>query len=294
MRKIYRWLIIGLCLLLNTPLSADDNIKGVIAVVYPTELNPAKSKIVAEVVKGIQTVLPNLTVIAYDSDHPDLQARLDKIHPNRVIALSKQATTATQGTSYRDRLICGLYYFQANACPGVSLALDGNELLRTIAEILPKTKRLFLVYESSLAGVAVPKPDLRSSIDLENMPAEDTIGAINLLGNLIESTAHPVEDVVAIPPNLPEDIMFKVLASAWDKHITLISTNLGHLEYGVFMANVPDPYGMGRQLGKLSLQPTLSWQAALTSKPALNRLVARHLGFDFPVSGKDPFFLRIK
>lgn len=293
MRKIYRWLLIGLCLL-NTPLSADDSKKGIIAVVYPTELNPAKANIIADVVKGIQSVLPNLSVIVYDSDHPDLQDRLDKIHPDKVIALSKQATVVTQETSYRDKLLCGLYYFQANHCAGVSLALDGTELLRTISELLPKTKRLFLVYENSLVGVAIPKADLRSHITLQNIPAKDTIEVIKLLGNLIENTAHPIEDVVVIPPNLPEDIMFKVLASAWDKHITLTSTNLGHLEYGVLMTTVPDPYEMGRQLGKLALQPKLSWQAALTSKSALNRLVSRHLGFDFPESGKDSFFLRIK
>ncbi|NOU22248.1 MAG: hypothetical protein HOO93_10770 [Methyloglobulus sp.] len=291
MRKIYRWLALFISLFSTFSTHSSDKTTENIAVVYPVELNQAKTTIYDEVITGIRSVIPNLSVITHDSEQNNLQALLDANHPARVIALSKQSAAAVQYTTYKDKLVCGLHYFK-DTCPGVSLSIGAEDITKSIHELLPKTKRLVLVYETGLVGIDAPRPMTASNgISVQVMPATDTLKAINALGNLVEHDAQAITDVVAIPPNLPEDILFKVVASAWDRNITLITTNLGHLEHGVLMAFVPDPLAMGKQLGVLAMKQNTGWEATKTSKVALNRLVAKHLGLSF---GESPFFLRIK
>jgi ABC-type uncharacterized transport system substrate-binding protein len=286
----YRWL--ALCIsLLSFPANANDKSNGNITVVYPDGLNQEQATIYEEVISGIRNAVPNVAVITHDSQQDNLQTLLDANHPASVIALGKQSAAAVRQTTYRNKVVCGLHYFKDD-CPGVSLALAADSITQSLHELLPKAIRLVLVYETGLAGVDAPRPlAVSHGISIQAMPAADTLKAINALGNLVEHDAQATTDVVAIPPNLPEDILFKVVASAWDRNITLITTNLGHLEHGVLMAFVPDPLAMGKQLGLLALKPNAGWEPAKTGKLALNRLVAKHLGLSF---GENPFFLRIK
>ena len=290
MRTTCRWL--ALCVsLLTFPANANDNTNGNITVVYPSGLNQTQATIYDEVISGIRSAVPNVAAITLDSEQNNLQTLIDANHPAKVIALSKQSAIAVRQTTYRDKIVCGLHYFN-DTCPGVSLTLSAEVITHYLHELLPKAKRLLLVYESGLVGIDAPRALATShGISIQAMPAPDTLKAINALGNLVEHDAQAATDVVAIPPNLPEDILFKVVASAWDRNIMLITTNLGQLEHGVLMAFVPDPIAMGKQLGLLAMKPNAGWEAAKTGKVALNRLVAKHLGLSF---GESPFFLRIK
>jgi hypothetical protein len=101
-------------------------------------------------------------------------------------------------------------------------------------------------------------------------------------------------DAVMVPANLPDNIFYEIAKIAWDRKITLLSTNLAHLEGGVLMVFYPDEVGLGEQLGALATTDNPGFENLKTVNVGLNQRVAQHLNMAIEPAKLTQFSVTLK
>jgi hypothetical protein len=235
----------------------------------------AQSPIFYEVIDGIDDMLEINTVLIKKTDvTPIAQTSDDK---NLRIILGEPAAKMFASPSLSSaNLLYGLMYFDADEHQGVSLTLDANTLTLLTKQVLPKIEHLYVVQQKSFETIDTSQ----SKSPIVALTGPDTIATIRLLGNLVEKDALPAKDAVVMPANLPNNILFEIVKIAWDRNITLLSTNLWHLDNGALMVFYPDGRTMGKQLGEIIEKKTPEFQHPGKINLAFNRAIAKHLGID--------------
>lgn len=303
MRWIFRALLFAFALFL----CGTAYCKVPVLVVYP-EADASLQHIYNAVITGIDHQVGSTTQLILTPDMNNLQASLDHLQPEHIIALSKTAAEAVRHSSYHDRLWVGMMAFTHPDYRGVSLTLDSKRLAQQVAQFAPFIKRFFVVQEArNLSVILNDKAAASSSKAIKFKPANensnepdviiregvDMITTIRLLGHLVEQEAT-TRDAVLLPVNLPNDILYEISRIAWDRHIILLSTNLYHLENGALMVLYPDPVALGEQLGLLVAKKNAQSESLQGLKAALNKLIARHLNLDFDEEALQHFEVTIK
>jgi hypothetical protein len=286
--RIYSFVFLCAFLFNSTVFGKDTHL----VVVYPFA-DTSQDDIYLQVVSGIENKFPHIERLELPEGVDNIQPQLDRAHPDRVIALGKRAVDAVSKSSYHTNMIVGLAYFSASEYNGVGLALDSAILTPQLSRLVPFVKRVFVVQDTSYLTIDDPKSSLPSSPQLILKKGSDSISTIRLLGNLLEHEATTT-DVVFIPANLPNNILYEVVKVAWDKKIMLLSTNLSHLEGGAMMVFYPDNVGIGEQLALLSNKPNPGYENVKNISVGLNRRIAQHLEIDFPSPTLDLFAVKIK
>jgi len=303
MRWIYRALLFVFALFV----SGTAFCKVPVLVVYP-ETDASLQHIYTAVITGIDHQVGSTTQLALTPDMINLQATLDHLQPDHIIALGKTAAEAVRHSTYNDRLWVGMMAFTPPDYRGVSLTLDSKRLVQQVAHFAPFIKRLFVVQEARNLSVSLNEKaaasaskaiKFKSANENSNEPdiilreGEDMIMTIRLLGHLVEQEAT-TRDAVLLPVNLPNDILYEISRIAWDRHIILLSTNLYHLENGALIVLYPDPVALGEQLGRLIAKKNGQSESLQGLKAALNKLIARHLNLDFDAEALQRFEVTIK
>lgn len=295
MSQIFKWAFILFCF--SSYSVFGDIGKEKFVIVAPSNLDPQQEQIYSQVISGIKQEVKGSDSLTISKDQTDLQALLDRINPTKVIALGKTASQLVLATTYSNKVVCGLYYFHEGECKGVTLAMDGLTIAKQIHALLPNVKRIFFVSEKNFQSIDFSRLGTNNSIaGLKLIPqvGYDVITTIRLVGKLVEEEAKPNQDIVFIPPNLPNDILFNIVEIAWDKKIPLMTTNLGYLENGAVIAFFPDETEVGKQIGVIAQQLKPGYQSSKKIKVALNRLISKHLDLNFPETSPDPFAFSIK
>ena len=263
-----------------------------VVVVYPS-LDPSQAQVYKDTLHGIENKLKTIDKLEVSPGTKDLQAQLDAYHPDKVIALDRSVAELVYKTSYQNKLLAGLFRFEANEFSGVSLSLDNRAVAAKLTHFIPSIGRLFVVQQQGFQTIqdSLAKGDKASTVKMVN--GSDSLTTIRLLGNLLEHGTNP-SDAVFIPPNLPDDILFKIGLNAWDKKIKLFSTNMWHLENGAMIVFFPNAVAMGEQLGMMAKKKLPAYETVGTIATALNKRIAQHHGINFEPSVQEQFSVKIK
>jgi hypothetical protein len=262
-------------------------------VVVYSSINPSQQQIFSDTLRGIENKRKTVIKLEIAPGASDLQAQLDVHHPNTVIALDRVAADLVKKTSYKTSLLAGLFSFEANEFNGVSLSLNNTTVAAKLTQLIPSIGRLFFVQQQGFETIkeSLIKNDKASKIKM--VIGRDSLTTIRSLSKLLEHEVNS-SDAVFIPPNLPDDILFKIGLTAWDKNIKLFSTNLWHLENGAMIVFFPNAVAMGEQLGGMVDQKHPAYETVDTMSFALNRRLAQHNGVDFDDSVQEQFTVKIK
>lgn len=267
--------------------SADALIPNVIIVFSTGDM---KSPTYVNVVAGIKNIIPAAQQYEFTGDIPLLQKSLDSAKPDKVIALGRNVIEAVDKTTLRDRALSGLIYFKPESSKkGVSLSLNGQELFKQIKTFLPSVKRIFVIQQKAFETIDYSPSKTLFTPSVEMIVGDNSLNTIRILGRLLDQMDSPSDVAVIVPANLQDNILYEVVKVAWDKHIALLSTNLGHLENGVLISIYPNDFLLGKQLGRLAASSVSSFQSVEDMKYAVNLRVAKHLEIDFESNSLEKF-----
>ncbi len=188
--------------------------------------------------------------------------------------------------------MAGWVYFIPKEQAGINLALDSEFFSQQLSEFAPFINKVFVVQEVTHQSVASQAINLSPKPTLIFREGQDMTATIRLLGNLVETEAIPGEAIM-IPANLPANILFEIAKIAWNRKISLLSTNLAHLENGVLMVLYPDEVALGQQLGELAKQNRFVHENLKSAKAGVNLKVAQHLGITIEPSNLDLFSVKV-
>jgi len=287
-RKIYKGILAALFFVC----CCSYGVAARVVVVYQTP-DPSQEQVYANIVQGIESKVKIIDKLEISPDTSDIQAQLDHFHPDRVIALDRSVADLANKSSYRNKLLAALFSFEAAEFSGVSLTLDNRAVAAKLTHFIPSIGRLFIVQQQGFQTIkdSLDQNDKTSKVIM--VEGSDSLTTIRLLSNLLEHEANS-SDAVFIPPNLPDDILFKIGLTAWDKKIKLFSTNMWHLENGAMIIFFPDAVAMGEQLGMMVDKKHPVYETVDTIATALNRRLAQHHGVDFGPSVQEQFTVKIK
>lgn len=253
----------------------------------------SQEQVYENVLQGVENKVTPIDRLEIPLGATDIQAQLDSFHPDRVIALDKITADLAYKSSYRNKLLVSLFPFQASGYSGVSLTLDNKAVVTRLSRFIPSIGRLFIVQQRGFQTIKDSLNEASGSPKVVMVDGGDSLTTIRLLSNLLEYGVAP-PDAVFIPPNLPDDILFRIGLTAWDKKIKLFSTNMWHLENGAMMVFYPNAIALGEQLGVMVGKKLPAFETVNVIDVALNRRLAQHLGIDFEPSVKDQFAVKIK
>jgi ABC-type uncharacterized transport system substrate-binding protein len=287
-KEIYKILLISFIFGIASAFGKEPQV----TIVY-SGTEASRSSAYALVVAGIEKTLKDTQTLVVGSESDDIQSLLDNTHPDIVIALGKTVAEAVNKTSYRAQTLAGLMYLRSKDTNGVSLALDSRFLIGPVRKLVPSIKRIFIIQQTHYQTIDHVAALSKTSPIVEVREGADSLATIRILGRLLEGEATE-SDAVFIPANLPNNILYEVAKSAWDKRIILLSTNLSHLDNGALIVAYPDNLALGEQLGRLAYQQTPANESVKGISLGLNRRVAQHLNIDFDQVGLNAFALKIK
>jgi hypothetical protein len=291
MRKgIYKGLL--LCLFVINISSPANGKEPRIVIAYPAS-ETSQALTYTHVIDGIEKAVGHAERLEVTEGADTVQAQLDRLHPDKVIALGKKVAGTINKTSYLKLMLVGLAHFNPTEYNGVSLTLDSRSLGAQLSRFVPSVKRVFVVQQAGHQTIESVPAISGTQPTLEIREGSDQLATIRLLGHLVGEEATAT-DAVFIPANLPIDILYEVAKVAWDKKIMLLSTNLAQLDTGTLMGFYPDELALGEQLGQLVTKKNPGFESTRGVNSALNRKVAQHLGIDFDPATLDLFTVKIK
>jgi len=263
-----------------------------VLIVYPQAEEPLQS-IYASIISGIRRKVNQTGLLEVPEGSGDLQADLDRQHPDKIIALGKQVAETALKSTYRGKMLVGMVHSKPAGTAGVSLALDSQGIAKRLSQLAPFIKRVYVVQESNHPAITTLRQDPVTIPPITVREAGDMISAIRILGHLVEQEAT-IGDAVMVPANLPGNILFEITKIAWERHVILLSTNLAHLESGVLMVFYPDEIGLGEQLGTLANSGEPVFESLKWVHAALNQRVAQHLNLTIEAKALGQFSVKFK
>ena len=247
------------------------------------DMNPIYSTVIKGVEKNLST-----EILELNDDELDYQQKLDKIHPDRIIALGKQVVKSIDNTTYVDKMIAGIMFFDPSNYRGVSLIIDHSVIEQQVTALLPEIQKIYVIQQENNQSIY----SRQNSKRLEFKDYPDLLDAIRASSNMIEKSDSTV--AIVLPPNTAPNIVFGLAKLAWDRNVVLISTNLSHLDVGVMMVLFPDAEATGEELASLAKLISPKGQYTKNIKIALNSRVAQHLSKEFTQKQKDKFSITVK
>jgi len=234
------------------------------------------------IIDGVASV-PELRVKSYplneNFNRDDLQRWLRREQIGGGIALGKWGFQAARDLDPDFPVIIGALQFAPGALSGISLAIDPDRAFALLKELMPATRRIWVVYSPKnngwlmeLAGRAAPKHGL----ELSAFAVNDMREAMRRYREILEAI-RPGEDAVWLPlddVSVNDDVILPMLLEAsWSRNIVTFSSNLSHVQKGILLAIYPDNHALGQRLGEM----IATYRRTATApgvKPASDLLVA--------------------
>jgi len=255
-----------------------------IAIIVPSATTPI-SGIFDQIIEGITKSTPKYKkqkLILDEDNRGSIKDWLVINKPLAVIAIGDKATRFTQSISINTLIITSgsLLVSDASEYSGISLSIAEDTLKKRLHFYLPHIKKLHvgdegenLIWFSNITGL----PQI-----VRKKIGQDQKSVIKYLWNIINSI-DPKTEAVWINNKIEHYFLYKLSERAWERKVTLISSNIVHLESGSLMAFYPDFKVMGRRLGDILVMTDLSGSELPPLKPlraieqGINLRTAKHL-----------------
>ena len=279
----------------NNPAQASET--GIIAVIYPNASEPHRS-IFAQIIGGIGEKTKGRVVtiqIGAEVNADELNDTLRRQGVRVAIALGRQGMKAA---TVLDRNI-GVVVGGVSASPGSEarnmqvqvLSPDPALLLSRLKEMMPKVRRVFVVYDPRQNAwmMRVAKEAARAQgVEFVAHEAQDLRSAMRAYQEIF-ATANQRHDALWLPQDSTtaeeSTVLPLVLQESWSHNLAVFSSNFGHVKRGALFSLYPDNTELGRRLGA-SAQAMLASGASDGSGMAplrevliaVNLRTAKHVG----------------
>ena len=263
--------------LFAAPLRAEENI----AVLYP-EVKSSFQTVFQTIIDGVASV-PELRVKSYPVneafDREELRRWVQREHIDGGIALGKWGFQAARSLDPNLPVIVGALQFAPDTLSGISLAIDPDRAFALLKELMPATRRVWVVYSPKNNGWLIDlagRAARNHGLELSALAVSDMREAVRRYREILKDI-RPEEDAVWLPLDdvtVNDDVILPMLLEAsWNRDIVTFSSNLSHVQKGILLAIYPDNHALGQRLGEM-IAVYRRTATAPGVKPAADLLVA--------------------
>ena len=278
----------ALLLVVHTPAAAESLVAKQITVLYPVIGEPYRS-IFAKMIEGIEDQARgriNRIAIGTEPNQQEIANDLRRHNARVLIALGRHGLNAVTHME-RDlgisRIVVGgvisVQEADVRNYTVASLTPDPALLLTRLQAFMPLARRVFVVYDPGQNAWLIRLAKIAANargINLVAYEATDFKTAL-LHYQKILATMESARDALWLPPDSTtvfEASVLLVLQEAWDRNLTVFSSNLAHVRRGALFSLYPNNLEAGRTLAKAALGTLASAGAA---QPGVTPLKALHL-----------------
>lgn len=281
-----------------------------IAVLYPDIGEPYRS-VFANIIEGIETqVKERVTRIAIGAspNQQDIANELRRQEVRVVIALGRNGMKVAANLERNVGVVVGgivtLPEAEARNFTVSSLAPDPEQLFARLQGFMPATRRIFVVYDPGQNAWLMKLAKISASargIELVAYEAGDLKTALQHYQTIV-ATMESGKDALWLPLDSTTvhetSVLPLMLQQAWERNLTVFSSNVSHVRRGALFALYPNNREVGRNLAEYALgylsssapmpRSVMPLKATLL---AVNVRTATHLGLD--VASKRAGFDRV-
>jgi putative tryptophan/tyrosine transport system substrate-binding protein len=256
-------LLLAYCLLLPPQVRADT---PVTAVLFPEIREPFRS-VFTTIADGVSEALDGQVVVralGNDDSADEIGAWLRERGIRATVVLGSRGQELSDKLSATTPVVIGGIHMSSSmldgAYHGIVLNPDPERLFQRLRSLAPGVKRVHIVYhrqrEQWLVDSSIEAAG-RAGITLNPVPVDRLQDAANSYLEVLRSQKSGSEALWLSQDSAVLDeqaVLPMILKEAWDRKLIVFSSNPSHVRKGVLFALYPDNHGMGRSLGKLSLE----------------------------------------
>ncbi|HZW24535.1 MAG TPA: ABC transporter substrate binding protein [Gallionella sp.] len=271
---------------------------GGIAVIYPDIGEPYRS-IFAQIIGGIEEKARGRVVnfaVGPNANPAELNDALGRQGIRVAIALGRQGMKAASALDRNIEVVVGgvlaVQDSEARNMQVNSLSPDPALLFSRLKEMMPRVKRVFVVYDPRQNAwmIRLAREAARvHGMELETYEAQDLRSAMRAYQDILGSADHR-RDALWLPQDSTtveeSAVLPLVLQDSWGRSLTVFSSSFGHVKRGALFAMYPDNAELGRRLAVSALGLLASGGDASGMMPlrelriVVNLRTAKHIGAD--------------
>lgn len=256
-------LLLACCILLLPQVRADT---PVTAVLFPEIREPFRS-VFTTIADGVREALDGQVVVralGNDDSADEIDEWLREHGIRTTVVLGSRGQELSDALSATTPVVIGGIHMSSGmrdgAYHGIVLNPDPERLFQRLRSLAPSVKRVHIVYHSQreqwLVDSSIEAAE-RAGITLNPVPVNRLQDAANSYLEVLRSQKSGSEALWLSQDSAVLDeqaVLPMILKEAWDRKLIVFSSNPSHVRRGVLFALYPDNHGMGRSLGKLSLE----------------------------------------
>lgn len=289
---------VALLLLCSVTAWAQPPAAGGIAVIYPDIGEPYRS-VFAQIIGGIEEKARGRVIglsVGANANPSELNDALRRQGIRVAIALGRQGMKAASALDRNVGVVVGgvlaVQEGEARNMQVISLSPDPVLLFSRLKEMLPRMRRVFVVYDPRQNAwmIRLAREAARAQgMELETYEAQDLRGAMRAYQDILASADHR-RDALWLPQDSTtveeSAVLPLVLQDSWGRSLTVFSSNFGHVKRGALFAMYPDNVELGRRLAVSALGLLAPGGEASGMMPlrevriAVNLRTAKHVGAD--------------
>lgn len=267
---IFHMLFLLLVLAPPSSIAADKPVKT--AVIYPEIREPYRSVFI-RISEGVKDELGDKVIIRSLQREDVISETATWIESrliNSVIALGRHGQALHKELPDSIPVILGAVHMspelQESRYIGITLTPDPLMVFNRLRDLAPETERVHVVYHRVRNAWMIDKAKdaaQQLGIALDARPADNLPDAAKLYQEILANQEAGTDALWLLqnPAVLDERALLpEILKTAWDRKLTVFSSNPAHVKRGVLFALYPDNYNMGRSLAKLALNITRNGQ----------------------------------
>jgi putative ABC transport system substrate-binding protein len=233
---------------------------GQVAVVYPDIGEPYHS-VFEQIISGVEDRTGGRVAsypVGTESDYAQLKDSLRRQGVRVVIALGLQgvkfAATLDRDTGVVAGGIVSPVESELRGAPVNSLSPDPSLLFARLKTLMPGARRVHAVYEPRQSGwlIRLAREAARAQgLELVAHEVQDLRGAANAYQDIFATSDARRDAIWLLQDTVGAEggvVLPLVLQEAWNRNLTVFSSNFGHVRRGALFSLYPDNVGLGRHL----------------------------------------------
>ncbi|MGH1469610.1 MAG: ABC transporter substrate binding protein [Cellvibrionaceae bacterium] len=278
-------------------LLSGNNYADNIGVIYP-EIREPYLQIFLNIKEGVEKEIGQkdrvLEYVVSKGESPEkVQRWIKKKKISAVIALgSRGINSIAPPNSIPSVVGAAVLKPGSTSYSGITLNPAPDVLLSTLVKLKPSIKTFHVVYEPKVNEWVIEKAQAQlKKNNIELIPhAVDDLRSAAAEYKSIQNRMDNKTEAIWLPmggPSREKSLMQSILATAWSKDQSIISSNLSDVKRGALFSMYPDNVAMGRELGKLLKErqenPDAENQVVFVRSllQAINIRTAEHIGLRF-------------
>ncbi len=252
-------LIFFLCLLSSIKTSAEN-----IGIIYP-EIREPYLQIFLNIKEGVEKEIgKDNKVFAYVVPKGESSEKVSQwIKKKKITAIvalgSRGINSISPSNSIPSVVGAAVLRPGSSSYSGITLNPAPDILLSSAVKLNPSIKKIHVVYEPKKNEWVIKEAQQQlKEKNIEIIPyAIDGLRAAADQYKAIQNKIDSSSEAIWLPmggPSREKSLMQSILATAWSKDQSIISSNLSDVKHGALFSMYPDNVAMGRELGKLLIE----------------------------------------